>query len=584
MRPEIVIRGGTLVDGTGAAPRRADVALDGGQIVDVGEQLDRGRREIDADGCIVTPGFVDLHTHYDGQATWDPLLAPSCQHGVTSVLMGNCGVGFAPVADDRHEWLVEMMEGVEDIPGTALHEGLQWDWESFPEYLDSLDRRERAIDVGAQVPHSALRGYVMGDRGADPAEHPDGAERERMAELLDAALESGALGVSTSRTEVHRTKSGQSLGTLRAGREEILALAGVLGERGGGVFQFISDCYRSHDEDFVQDELELLGEIARASRGPVSFTIQQSHDAPERWRDLLGAATRLRAEGLDVSGQAASRPIGLLLGLQATTNPFTPCREYARVAHLPLEERVMALRDGELRRRILATHKALTSGPKALPGLAFFGRFEDMYVLDDPVDYSLGRATSVAAIAKSKGTEGADEAYDALLANGGRQLLYAPVFNFAHRDLEAIREMIASPATIFGLSDAGAHCGTICDASMTTSYLTMWGRDETDGGLGLASVIRELTRRPAEHIGWRDRGVVAPGFLADCNVIDIERLACSPPRIAYDLPAGGRRLLQSATGYRYTVKRGVVTFVDGEHSGELPGHLMRARREASPFR
>ncbi len=343
MPADLVIRNGTLADGTGGPMRRADVAVEGNRITQVGGDVGPGRRELDASGLLVTPGFVDPHTHYDGQATWDPLLAPSAHHGVTTVAMGNCGVGFAPVAPGRHDWLIAMMEGVEDIPGTALHEGLQWDWGTFPEYLDALERQPRALDVGAHVPHAALRAFVMGERGADPSQHPEQGELDAMAELLHQGLEAGGIGVSTSRTERHRTSEGEHLGTLRAREPELLALASVLRARGSGVFQVLSDCYRTTDDAFAQTEFDLLGEFARSSRRPVSYTVQQDGEAPERWRDLMALAEKLVAEGLDVKAQVAPRPIGVLLGLEASVNVFTPTRAYQGIAGLPLDEKMAAL-------------------------------------------------------------------------------------------------------------------------------------------------------------------------------------------------------------------------------------------------
>jgi N-acyl-D-aspartate/D-glutamate deacylase len=574
--PDLVIRNGTVVDGTGGPPLRADVAISGDRITEVGGQVARGRRELDAEGLLVTPGFVDPHTHYDGQATWDPLLAPSSRHGVTTVAMGNCGVGFAPVHPDRHDWLIATMEGVEDIPGTALHEGLRWDWESFPEYLDALERQPRTIDVGTHLPHAALRAFVMGERGADPTEHPDDGHLEAMAKLLGEGLDAGALGVSTSRTDRHRTSTGENLGTLRAREPELMALASTLRSSGKGVFQFLSDSYRTTDDEFAHAEFALVTEFARASRRPVSYTVQQDIAAPERWRDLMALAVTLRAEGLDVKAQVAPRPIGVLLGLEASANVFTPARAYAKVAGLPLPERVAALGDPDRRRRIVEGHAQLTSGPDAFAGYAFFGRFDDMYVLDDPVNYNFDPSRSLGATARRTGADPRQLAYDVQLQLGGRQLIYTPLFNFAHRNLDAIHEMITSPVAMFGLSDAGAHCGQICDGSMTTSYLSMWARDlEGLGGLPVETVVHQMTRRPAAHFGWLDRGIVAPGFLADFNVIDLPGLECAPPNITADLPAGGRRLLQAARGYRWTVKRGAVTFEDGVPTGELPGQLVR---------
>jgi N-acyl-D-amino-acid deacylase len=574
---DLVVRGGLVVDGTGGPPRHADVAVEGGIIVEVGADVGRGHREIDADGLMVTPGFVDLHTHYDGQATWDPVLAPSAHHGVTTVLMGNCGVGFAPVLDDRHDWLIGMMEGVEDIPGTALAEGLQWDWNSYPEYLDSLERQPRALDVGSQVPHAALRAFVMGDRGADPMEHPDPEELARIADLVGEGLDAGAMGVTTSRTENHRTSSGANLGTLRAGEAELMSIATVLRDRGRGVFQLLSDAFQTTDDAFAARELDLISQFAKVSGRPVSYTVQQSLLNPDRWRDLLSRAQDLTDAGFDVKGQVAPRPIGVLLGLQASANPFTPCRAYSRIAHLSLEERVAAMRNPELRAKLLSSHAALTSGDGAFAALAFLGRFDDMYLLDDPVDYDLDASRSIGAHARAIGADPRELVYDSLLAREGRQLIYSPLFNFANGNLDDVREMITSPVAMYGLSDAGAHCGAICDASTTTSYLSVWGRDRADK-LPIESIVHQITQRTAAHVGWLDRGVIRPGFIADLNVIDLDSLACAPPEIVTDLPAGGRRLIQSATGYAWTVKRGSVTFVDGKHTGDLPGGLIRGER------
>jgi N-acyl-D-aspartate/D-glutamate deacylase len=578
---DLVIRNASIVDGSGGAITRADIAIEGDRIVDVGDEISRGRRELNAEGLLVTPGFVDPHTHYDGQATWDPLLAPSSHHGVTSVVMGNCGVGFAPVAPDRHDWLIAMMEGVEDIPGTALHEGLSWDWESFPEYLNALDHQARTIDVGTHVPHAALRAFVMGERGADPAEHPDERQLVEIGRLLEQGLEAGGLGVTTSRTDRHRTSTGQNLGTLRAREPELLALAEVLRATGKGVFQFISDCYRTTFDEVAQAEYHLIREFARASRRPVSYTVQQDLEAPERWRELIALAQSLQAEGLDVKAQVAPRPIGVLLGLEASTSVFTPTRSYGAIAGLALEERVAALKDPVRRQKILEGHAAVTTGDDAFAGNAFFGRFDAMYVLGDPANYNLDRSRSLGATARRMGIDPRVYAYDVQLERGGRQLIYAPLFNFAHGNLDAIHEMISSPVAMFGLSDAGAHCGQICDGSMTTSFMTLWGRDRSgEQGMPLESVVHQITRRPAVHFGWLDRGLVAPGFLADLNVIDLERLECGAPSIVNDLPAGGRRLLQSATGYRWTIKRGAVTFADGAPTGELPGKLVRGVQPA----
>jgi N-acyl-D-amino-acid deacylase len=579
--PDLVIRGGTVVDGTGASPFVADVAVDGGRIVDVGRVDTNGARVIDAGGLLVTPGFVDIHTHYDGQATWDSVLAPSSWHGVTTVAMGNCGVGFAPARPDRHDWLIGLLEGVEDIPGTALAEGLPWDWQSFPEYLDSLERLPHALDLAVHVPHAALRTYVMGERGADHTAPPSDDELSDMARLVAEAIDAGAIGFATSRTEVHRTKDGTNIGTLTASERELLALADVLGAKGSGVIQLISDCYQTVDDAFANREVDLIESMARTSGRPISFTVQQAFASPDRWRHLFGRVADLAAAGVPIKAQVATRPIGVLLGLEATANPFIACPSYADIASEPIERRVVLMKDPDRRARILGEHANLVAG---LPSGLFrdiVGAFDVAFILSDPVDYRLDAGTSIAALAAASNRDAASYAYDALLARDGHQLLYLALFNFARHDLHDVRAMITSPHALYGLSDAGAHCGAICDASVTTSTLVMWNRDLRDGTpIPLEHLVHGYTQRNARHVGWHDRGVVAPGYLADLNVIDYDALGCAPPELVHDLPAGGRRLVQRAHGYRYTIKSGVVTFEDGEATGELPGQLVRGERPA----
>ncbi len=577
---DLIIRNGDVVDGTGAPARRADVAVTDGRITEVADRVDgTAAREVDAEGLLVTPGFVDIHTHFDGQATWDPVMAPSSLHGVTTVAMGNCGVGFAPAAPDRHAWLISLLEGVEDIPGTALAEGLTWDWETFPEYLDSLEAKPHTVDMGVHVPHAALRTYVMGERGADHTEAPTEGELAEMARSVREALDAGAIGFATSRTEVHRTSGGENIGTLTAGDAELLAIAEAMRAAGSGVVQLISDLYQTPDDEVAQRELDLLERFVRSSGRPLSFTMQQAYHSPDRWRFQMDWVDRMVAAGHDVKAQVAPRPIGVLIGLTATANPFLFCASYDEVSKLDLAERVAALRDPERRRRIVSEHGALLEG---LPDGLFrqiMGGFDVLFRLSDPVDYELHADRSIAAEARAAGTEPIDLVYDLLLERDGHQLLYLPLFNFAHGDFEDIHSMITSPNVLFGLSDAGAHCGAICDASMTTSSLTVWARDRRDGEkVPIERIVHMNTARNARHMGWADRGVVAPGYLADLNVIDLGALACHPPRIVHDLPAGGRRLMQTAEGYRLTVKSGVVTFADGVHTGELPGSLLRGTR------
>ena len=558
-----------------------DLAITDGIITAVGDVDARGHREIDADGAIVTPGFVDIHTHFDGQATWDPILAPSSLHGVTTIAMGNCGVGFAPAHVDKHDWLIGLLEGVEDIPGTALTEGLTWEWESFPEYLDALDAMPHTVDIGTHVPHAALRTYVMGDRGAEHTETPTDAELTTMTDLFREALDAGALGFATSRTDVHRTKDGTNIGTLTASERELLAFADVLRDARTGVTQLISDAYQTPDDAFANREMNLIEAFARASRRPLSFTVQQAIHSPDRWRHLFGRVAELRAAGLDVKPQIASRPIGVLVGLPATANPFAFTAAFAEIAALDLPARVVALRDPERKRRILEEHAQLVA---TLPDGLFrqiVGGWDVMFRLADPVNYELDTRRSLGATARAEGADPAATVYDALLDRDGTQLLYLPLFNFAGGNFDDLHEMITTDFSLFGLSDAGAHCGAICDASMPTSAITLWSRDRADGArIPIEAIVHQQTQRTAAHVGWLDRGVLAPGFVGDVNVIDLDGLGCRIPHLVNDLPAGGRRLMQEADGYRRTVKAGTVTFEDGEATGALPGRLVRGAQAA----
>jgi N-acyl-D-amino-acid deacylase len=458
---------------------------------------------------------------------------------------------------------------------------MTWGWESFPEHLDVLERSTRTVDVGAHVPHAALRTYVMGERGADHLQHPDDAEIAEMARLVGEALDAGAIGFATSRTEIHRTSAGANIGTLQAGEAELLAIAAAMADRRQGVIQLISDCYQTTDDEFAEAELSIIEAVARTSGRPLSFTVQQPYDAPERWRHLFGRIGEWRSAGLDVRGQVAPRPIGVLLGLEATAQPFAFCPSFGEVALLPLAEKVAALRDPERKARILGEHAEMIKGLTTGILKQITHGYDVWFELSDPVDYDVDRSKSMAAEAQRQGTDAASLTYDVLLQRDGTQLLYLPLFNFAHGDFDDIHEMITSPLSLFGLSDAGAHCGAICDASATTSYLTVWARDRAaEQRLPIEQVVHQITRRTAEHVGWLDRGLVAPGHLADLNLIDFAALGCAPPRIAHDLPAGGRRLVQDASGYRRTIKSGTTTFLDGEPTRALPGGLVRGRRTA----
>lgn len=573
---DCIVRGATVVDGTGAPRRRADVAIDGERIVAVGDEvaaLGRGRREIDAEGLILTPGWVDIHTHFDGQATWDPDLAPSSVNGVTSLVMGNCGVGFAPARADRHDWLIRLLEGVEDIPGTALHEGLTWGWESFPQYLDLLDTMGWSVDIGTQVPHAALRTYVMGERGADHRVRAGEADIAEMSALAEAAVRAGALGFTTSRTWAHRTSLGEQIGTLTASAEEVLGIAAALKRAGTGVVQLISDVYQSDDDELVSGELELLGRLALRIGRPLSFTVQQNDKTPHRYRELLAAIGGWNAAGATVRAQVGVRPIGILLGLTASANPLHHCATYKRFRHAPLPERIAALADPDVRARIVAEHAAVQI--EDFPALIHRG-FERMYPLAEVPDYEPSPENSIAGLAQNQQREPIEVLYNLLLADDGRALLYLPMMNYAANNLDAVREMLTSPHAIIGLSDAGAHCNAVSDGSFPTTAISHWTRDRTRGeGLELEFMVHAQSQRSAAHVGWLDRGVVAPGYLADLNLIDHARLNVHAPKVVADLPAGGTRLLQEVAGYVATIKRGVVVAEEGHLTGARPGRLQR---------
>jgi len=561
---DLVIRGGTIVDGSGGPLRTGDVAVDGDRIVRADGVAGPGRREIDARERLVLPGWVDVHTHYDGQATWDPLMTPSSWHGVTTVVMGNCGVGFAPARRDRHDWLIGLMEGVEDIPGTALAEGIDWAWESFPEYLDALDRTPRVCDVATQVPHGAVRAYVMGDRGAknEPATADDVAA---MAAIVHDGIAAGALGFSTSRTLLHRAVDGEPVPGTFAGEDELLGIGRALGVA-GGVFEMAADLM---PED---TELAWMERFSRETGRPITFALLQNDIDPDQWRRLLDAADRAAARGARLVPQVAARPTSLLLGLSGKLHPFAAHAGYRAIAELPLAERVRRLRAPETRRAILAERVEYDS-----PIAAFLANaFQKMFPLGDPPDYEPAEDRSVAAIAARTGRTPEEVAYDLLLERDGLELLYLPLLNYSGFDFEPIREMLCHPRTVLGLGDGGAHCGLICDASTPTFLLTHWVRDRRRGArLPLAYAVRRQTRDTALLYGFGDRGLVAPGFQADLNVVDLDALALLPPLMVHDLPAGGRRLVQGARGYVATVAHGRVVAEAGEATGERPGRLVR---------
>ncbi|MGH2685814.1 MAG: N-acyl-D-amino-acid deacylase family protein, partial [Actinomycetota bacterium] len=560
---DLVIRGGTLVDGTGGTRITGDVAVDGDRITAVGEVADRGRRQVDAEGLLVLPGWVDIHTHYDGQATWDSELTPSAWHGVTTTVFGNCSVGFAPVRPGSEPYLISLMEGVEDIPGSVLSEGVEFGWESFADYLDALERRPRTMDVGAQVPHAAVRFYVMGDRGAEHAERPTVEEAAAMGRLVADALQAGALGFTTSRTKKHRAADGRFTPGLTAGDEELLTIAEAMGEVGLGVLQANSDF-----ED--PSELGLLRRMAEVSGRPVSFSLLQVDHAPGRWKDLLAGVHDAAAAGVPMRAQVGCRPIGILMGLEASLHPFAGHRTFKELGPLSTAELVGRLRRPEVRARILGEEQH--GGFADWMAHALTQTFE----LGDPPDYEPDPARSIAARATRDGVTALELVYDLLLGDDGRALLYYPFENYSDGHLEPVRTMLTNEHTVSGLSDGGAHVATICDASFPTFLLTHWARDRRRGErVALELLVRKQTRDTARAVGLHDRGVIAPGLRADLNVVDLDGLRLLPPEMVHDLPAGGRRLVQRAAGYRHTFVAGVETYADGDWTGATPGHLIR---------
>ena len=558
---DLVIRGGIVVDGTGAPRRVADIAVDGEKITAVEPDLSRGRREIDATGLLVTPGFVDVHTHYDGQGTWDPYVTPSSWHGVTTVVFGNCGVGFAPVRRGSAPYLINLMEGVEDIPGTVLAEGVSFDWESFPDYMDALAAAPKALDIGAQVPHGPLRFYVMGERGADHAAVPTDEEIARMGELLEQSLAAGALGFTTSRTIKHKAKDGRFTPSLSAHEPELFGLAAAMKRAGRGVIEVNSD--------FGPGEFQVLRAAAEVASRPLSVLLLQVNNAPDLWRETRAQIHAARKAGLNVNGQVGCRPIGLTWGLETSTNPFSTHPAWIALNHLSAAERYDRLkRDPELR-RVLVEER-----PSDEQTAVIEAALPRTYVMDDAYDYEPDPSNSIAAQAEGRSVWGV--ALDAMMAEGGKGLLSHTFENYTEGSLEVIREMLVDDATIMGLGDGGAHVCTVCDAGSPTFLLTHWARDRKRGErLPLEFLVRKQTRDCALAYGLPDRGVLAAGYKADINVIDFEHLRFLKPEVVYDLPAGGKRLVQRARGYRHTFVSGTETLRDDEHTGELPGRLLR---------
>ena len=564
----LIIRNGTIVDGTGSTPFAGDIKIVDGLIKEVGQVNGTADQEIDAKGLLVTPGFVDIHTHYDGQVTWSNKIASSSQLGVTTVVMGNCGVGFAPCKPEHREITMKLMEGVEDIPGIVLDEGLPWNWTSFPEYLDSLEARQFDIDVAAQVGHAPLRINVMGERGAKREPSTD-EDRAKMTALAVEAVKAGALGFTTSRTILHRSSDGQPTPTLGAAEGELTAIAKGLGEAGIGVLQLVTDF------DDVDEEFAMLRRIVEVSGRPLSLTLLQHEHLPERWRRVMELMHAATDAGLKMKAQVGARPVALILSFALTLSPFTQLPSFEALRDLAPDERLKQLRDPAVRAKILSEEHSEAMYKRRV------ANFDNLYPLGDPPDYEPRPEDSIAARAERAGVDPTAFAYDYLLENNGTAMLYRPLYNYADRDHEVLREMLMDRDTVPGLSDGGAHYGYICDASFPTYLLTHWARDRSRGEkIPLELLVKWQTQDTAATVGLNDRGVLRPGYKGDVNIIDFDGLKLHAPTIVRDLPAGGRRLGQVAEGFRATIVSGVVTYKDGTATGQLPGKLVRGAQLA----
>jgi N-acyl-D-aspartate/D-glutamate deacylase len=568
-KPDLVIRGGAIADGQGSPLFEADVAVDEGRIVAVGKVAATGREEIDARHRMVTPGFVDIHTHYDGQAVWDQRFAPSSWHGVTTAVMGNCGVGFAPVRRADRGRLIELMEGVEDIPGVALTEGLDWAWESFADYLDALERKPHDIDFGAQLPHAALRVYVMGER-ASRLEMATADDRDLMRRLTADAMRAGAIGFSTSRSINHKSVKGAPTPTLKASEEELMAIAMGVKDAGSGVLQMITD----FDGEDVDGEFQLMRRLVEASGRPLSFSLMQKHKNPRGWQRILQLTRQANDDGLKMLAQVAPRGVGVLLGLQGSRNVFSECPSYQAMAELPFERRVALMRQPEVRDALL---RELEQGARTPLGERLV-EFENIFAFGNPPNYDPGPQASLAAMAARTHRAPGEVAYELMMADEGHGMLYSPFANYAGRSLDVCGDMLADPNTIVGLGDGGAHVGLISDSSFQTFVLSHWGN--ATGRFDLSWLVKRQTSDTARAVGLYDRGVIAPGMKADINVIDPDALGMAAPHMQFDLPAGGRRLLQRASGYVATLVSGTPVYRGGEASGALPGRLVRGPQQA----
>ena len=569
---DMVIRNGTIVDGTGAAAFTGDIAIDGGRISAVataaGSKIGPGRQEVDATGLHVTPGFVDIHTHYDGQATWDSEMAPSSWHGVTTVVMGNCGVGFAPAKPDKHDWLIGLMEGVEDIPGTALAEGMTWDWETFPEYMDALAKRPRTIDVATHVPHGAVRAYVMGDRGARneaPTEH----EIAQMSAIVEDGLKAGALGFSTSRTVLHKSIDGELVPGTTATKEELIGIGRAVARAGHGVFEMASDLKREWDE------FGWMGALSQETGLPVTFAMLQSIAKELPWEEQMAETAKWNAAGANIVAQIALRGNGILMAWRGTVHPFKFKPSWAEIDAAPWAEQWARISDPAWKAKLLAEPDVIP--PSDIAGLlaVVTQGFALHYEMGADFNYEPTVADSIAARAAAAGVSPAEYTYDLLSADDGTGFIYFPILNYADGNLDFVEGLLHRDDVVISLSDGGAHCGTICDAASPTFLLQHWVRDRTRGTIAIENAIRRQCSDTARLYGMHDRGELRPGLLADINLIDMKALKLGAPWMAFDLPAGGKRLLQKAVGYVLTIKNGEVTFRNGTMTGALPGTLVR---------
>ncbi|MEE4349102.1 MAG: D-aminoacylase [Pacificimonas sp.] len=572
---DIVIRGGTIVDGTGAPSFTGDIAIDGDRIAAVGEVKASGKREIDAAGLTVAPGFVDIHTHYDGQATWDPEMAPSSWHGVTTVVMGNCGVGFAPAAPDRHEWLIGLMEGVEDIPGTALAEGMDWDWETFPEYLDALEKLPRTVDVATHVPHGAVRAYVLGDR-EKPGAVPTDEDVKKMGDIVEEGVRAGALGFSTSRTILHRSIDGELVPGTTATAEELVEIGRAMGRVGHGVFEMASDLVREWNE------FEWMGELSRETGLPVTFAMLQSIAKEQSLDEQVANMTAENEKGANIVAQIALRGNGILMTWRGTVNPFRLKPAWKEIEELPWEQQLLKLKDPDFRARLIAEDNDVSEvEPDLLPLIMVVTQGWGMqYEMGEGFNYEPQADETIAARAEAAGKTPEDYAYDLLMQDDGTGFIYLPLLNYADGNLDFVKPLLERDDCVISLSDGGAHCGTICDAASPTFLLEHWVRNRERGTISIEHAIQRQCRDTARLYGLDDRGTLEPGMLADINIIDMDNLKLGKPWLAFDLPAGGKRLLQKADGYRVTMKSGTVTFEDGKPTGNRPGILVRGPQAA----